>query len=86
MQTTQVQLKISLSEQLNDLLLGKAQRLGIPLTQYVKHIIVKEVEKEKYPTYQMSEKTEKALKRAIKEHKAGKTKTINDISAFFKQL
>jgi len=47
MQTTQVQLKISLSEQLNDLLLGKAQRLGIPLTQYVKHIIVKEVEKEK---------------------------------------
>jgi len=86
MQTTQVQLKISLSEQLNRLLLGKAQRLGIPLTQYVKHIIVKEVEKEECPTYQMSEKTEKALKKAMKEHKAGKTIKINDLNAFFKQL
>ena len=86
MQTTQVQLKISLSEQLNSLLLGKAQRLGLPLTQYVKHIIVKEVEKEEYPTFQMSKKTEKALKKAIKDEKAGKTIKIDDLDIFFKQL
>ena len=86
MQTTQIQLKVSLSERLNDLLLGKAERLGIPVTQYVKHIIIKEVEKEEYPTYQMSERTEKALVKAMKEYKAGKTKKIENLSAFFKQL
>jgi len=86
MKTTQIQLKISLSEQLNNLLLGKAERLGLPLTQYVKHIIVKEVEKEEYPTYQMSEKTKKALKKAIKEEKEGKLVKIEDLDAFFKQL
>jgi hypothetical protein len=31
--------------------LQKTERLGLPLTQYAKHIIVKEVEKDEYPTY-----------------------------------
>lgn len=86
MQTTQIQLKISLSEQLNSLLLGKAERLGLPLTQYVKHIIIKEVEKEEYPTYQMSERTKRALKKAIKEKMDGKLVKVEDLDAFFKQL
>ena len=46
MNTQQIQLKISLSDQLNDLLQSKAARLGIPVTQFVKHLIIKDVETE----------------------------------------
>lgn len=43
---SQVQLKISLSPQLNNLLKDRAARLGVPVTQFVKHLIVKEVDEE----------------------------------------
>lgn len=68
--TSQVQLKISLSEQLSDLLESKAARLGVPTTQFVKHLIIKEVENEVYPTFKASnwleEKTKKAMKQLNK--------------------
>lgn len=54
-QSSQIQLKISLSEQLNDLLESKAARLGVPVTQLVKHLILKEVKNEDYPLFQASE-------------------------------
>ncbi len=81
MQNTQIQLKISLSQQLNDLLKSKAARLGVPVTQFVKHLIVEEVKEEEYPTFQMSERSEKRLKDAM-EHR---DETV-DASTFFKQL
>ena len=67
MSVTQVQLKVSLSEQLNDLLKSKAQRLGVPVTQLVKFIIIKEVEREEYPVFAASERVEKKAEKALKE-------------------
>lgn len=84
MQTTQVQLKISLSGELNDLLKGKAQRLGVPVTQLVKYIILKEVEKEEYPTFVASENLEQISEKAMKE--IDKSVEVSDIDAFFKTL
>ena len=84
-QSAQIQLKISLSEQLNDLLESKAARLGVPVTQFVKHIILKEVEEE-YPTFAMSERTEKRARQALKEYAKGKAGIIDDIDTFFKKL
>lgn len=86
MNTTQIQLKVSLSQQLNDLLQFKAARLGVPVTQFVKHIIMKEVENENYPTFQMSERTEQKVKEAMQDYAAGKAIKVNDISDFFKNL
>ncbi|CAN5203983.1 hypothetical protein BH09PAT2_BH09PAT2_05460 [soil metagenome] len=86
MQTTQVQIKISLSEQLNNLLQNKAERLGVPVTQFVKYIIMKEVEKEEYPTYQMSENAEEEVKQAMQEYKNGNAVDVKNISEFFKNL
>ena len=83
MQSAQIQLKISLSEQLNDLLRSKAARLGLPVTQFVKHLIVEEVKEEEYPSFQMSERTEKRAKKAMKDYEEGK---VVDASLFFKQL
>lgn len=82
-QSSQVQLKISLSQQLNDLLQSKASRLGIPVTQFVKHMIIKEVEDEKHPTFEMSERTEKIAKKALEDYKKGKAVNASD---FFEQL
>ena len=80
-QNSQIQLKISLSGQLNDRLESKAARLGVPVTQYVKHLILKEVELEDYPTYQASEQVERNTQQALKQM----DKAI-DASAFFKTL
>ncbi len=81
MSAQQIQLKISLSEQLNDLLASKAARVGIPVTQLVKHLIIKEVEDLEYPTFQMSENTEKRAHEAMEQ-----IDKALDASDFFKQL
>lgn len=65
MNTTRVQLKISLSEQLNSLLQSKAARFGVPLTQFVKHLILKEIDTQEYPTFKLSNRSEKRLKEAM---------------------
>ena len=78
---SQIQLKISLSEQLNDLLESKAARLGIPVTQFVKHLILKEVENEPFPTFMASQSVEANTTKALEEY----DKAI-DASVFFNQL
>ncbi|HRN96702.1 MAG TPA: hypothetical protein PLD54_04605 [Candidatus Levybacteria bacterium] len=82
-QSSQIQLKISLSPQLNDHLESKAARLGVPVTQFVKHLILKEVDREEYPVFQMSPRTEKRAQQALKDYKDGKA---IDASDFFAQL
>ncbi|MEK7534515.1 MAG: hypothetical protein AAB600_04215 [Patescibacteria group bacterium] len=84
MNTLQVQLKISLSEQLKDLLESKAARLGVPITQFVKHLIIKEVEDEEYPTFQMSKRSEKRLKEAMKQ--IDHAVKVDDVREYFRKL
>lgn len=61
------QLKINLSEELQDLLLSKAAKLGIPLTQYAKHVLIKDVENEEYPTFRASAQTEEVAQKALEQ-------------------
>lgn len=61
------QLKLNLSEELQSLLQAKASKFGVPLTQYVKHIIMKDVEDQEYPVFKASEETEKAASQALKD-------------------
>jgi len=81
MNTTQIQLKISLSEQLNELLTTKAAYIGVPVTQLVKHLIINEVKNLNYPTFQMSQSTEKRAQEAMNQ-----IDNAVDASDFFKQL
>lgn len=78
---TQVQLKLSLSERLNDLLQSKAARLGVPVTQLVKHLIINDVERENYPMFPASKQVEKNTQEALKQI----NKAV-DVSVFFKTL
>lgn len=82
--TTQVQLKISLSEQLKDLLESKAQRLGLPITQFVKHLIVKEVEDEEYPTFLASDRTLQKAKKALQDK--DKAVIVSNVHEYFNNL
>ncbi len=75
------QLKINLPEQLQSLLQEKASRFGVPLTQYVKHLIMKDVEDEEYPVFKASEATKMATKQSLKDF----NKAV-DAKDFFKQL
>ena len=84
MNTQQVQLKISLSDQLNDLLQSKATRLGIPVTQFVKHLIIKDVETEEFPILAASERTINKAKEALKNR--DKAVKVVDIHEYFKNL
>jgi len=81
MNTTQIQLKISLSDRLNELLTSKATLVGLPVTQLVKYLIIKEVKDLEHPLFQMSENTEKRTRQAIKQ-----ISQAIDASDFFKQL
>lgn len=84
MSTTQIQLKISLSEQLNNLLTTKANQLGLPVSQFVKYLIVKEVEDNSYPTFQMSARTEQRANEAMQQ--IDQATDIDNIDDFFKNL
>lgn len=78
---TPIQLKINLTKELQELLESKASKFGIPLTQYVKHVLMKDVENEEYPVFRASEETEKAAEEALEQlDKALDSKT------FFKML
>ncbi|MBI2338613.1 hypothetical protein HYU95_05535 [Candidatus Daviesbacteria bacterium] len=82
--TSQIQLKISLSEQLSDLLQSKAARLGVPVTQFVKHLIMKEVENEAVPVFEASDWLEHKTGKALKEIK--KAVEVKDVHQFFQNL
>ncbi len=84
MSTSQVQLKLSLSEQLSDLLKSRAQRLGLPVTQLVKYMVVKELEKEEFPIFAASDELEKISEKALKE--IDNSVSIDDIDEFFRNL
>ncbi len=80
----QMQIRVSVSQQLGDLLKSKADRLGLPLTQLVKYLIIKEVEGEEYPVFKASEETEIAVAKAIEE--LPKLKSVTNIRDYLKQL
>jgi len=82
--TGQIQIRVSISQQLGDLLKSKAERLGVPITQLVKHLIIDEVRNEEYPVFKASAVTEKAAKEAM-EH-IDQAVDIDNVNEFFKNL
>lgn len=76
-----IQLKINLPEELQELLQSKASKFGVPLTQYVKHVLIKDVEDEEYPVFKASAETEQAAKEALEQL----DKAVNS-KDFFAQL
>ncbi len=78
---TPIQLKINLTAQLQELLASKAGKFGVPLTQYVKHVLMKDVQDLEYPVFKASEETEKAAQEALQQ-----LDKSSDAKSFFKNL
>ena len=83
MNGNQAQIKIRVSDQLNDLLKLKAARLGLPVTQLIKYIIIKDIEDEN-PVFTASSQLEKISEKAIKE--LDKSIEVDDVDDFFNKL
>ena len=84
--TQQAQIKINLPLALKEFLESKANKFGIPLAGYIKHLMLKDVENMQYPEFELSKKSEKAYKRALKAQKEGKLVSVDNIYEFFKTL
>ena len=84
--TQQAQIKVNLPVQLKEYLESKANKFGMPLAGYIKHLILVDVADMDYPVYEASDRTVKAYKKALKEQKQGKLVATDDIDKFFKEL
>lgn len=82
--TQQAQIKLNLPLALKDFLESKASKFGMPLAGYIKHLILKDVADLEYPTFEASDRTIRAYKKALK----GKDKAIvvTNVKEFFKNL
>lgn len=84
--TQQSQIKVNLPIQLKEYLESKANKFGMPLAGYIKHLILEDVADMDYPVFEASEKTIKAYKKALKEQSQGKLIKVGDIDKFFEEL
>ena len=84
--TQSAQVKLTLSPQLRMIAQNKADVFGMPLSSYIKHLILVDVKDSEIPVYRMSEKTEKKGLKALKAHRARKTILVEDIDKFFDSL
>lgn len=86
MNTTQAQIKVNLPIPMKEYLESKANKFGMPLAGYIKHLILKDIEHMDYPTYKASKKTEDSYEKALKEYDKGESVQVEDIDTFFKEL
>lgn len=84
--TQQSQIKLNLPLPLKEFLESKASKFGIPITVYVKHLILKDISNQDYPVFQASKRTEKAYEKAMKDYKEGKTIEVKNLKTFFDSL
>lgn len=81
MDTQQTSYRLNISVKLDKLLQSKADSFGVPVTQYIKHLILKDVEDHVYPTFRMTSQTEEKIEEALQD-----IDQAVDAKTFFKQL
>lgn len=86
MNTAQAQIKVNISQAMKEYLDSKANKFGMPVAGYIKHLILKDIENMDYPVYQVSEETEKAYRKAVEEAEGGKLIKVNDVDKFLDEL
>jgi len=82
MSTMKDQIKISLSPQLKTIIALKASDIGIPITQYVKYLIINDIKYD--PILKASKKTEDRAKLAMEE--INNLNPVQNIKNFLEEL
>lgn len=75
-QIVQEQIKVSVSPELKSLVRFRAQNIGVPITQYVKNLIINDVKQS--PPFQVSEASEKRIGQSLKDLAEGRYTVIRD--------
>lgn len=83
--TQQAQIKVNLPLQLKEFLESKANKFGMPLAGYIKHLILVDVADMAYPEFEASARTVRSYKKALK-NKSKAIKVKGDIGEFLEQL
>ena len=84
MNTAQIQLRLTLSDQLYDFLRGEASRFGMTVTQVVKHMIFEKAQKSEYHTFAASDRTIQRAKEAMLN--IDKATEVKNIDEYFKRF
>ncbi len=81
-----IQLKVTLPVELYDYLESKAQRFGLAMATYIKHLVIKDVEDMDIPIFKMSSKTEAVALKALKDYRAGKVTKVESVDELLDSL
>lgn len=60
------QIKLNLPMEMKILAEKKAKKFGLTLSSYLRYLLLNEIKVEEYPVYEASDRTEKAVARAMK--------------------
>lgn len=84
------QIRVTLPLQLSEILLAKADRLGLGLATYLKHLAISDAQAKDgdfhYPGYEASERSLMALRDALRDENEGKLIRVNDLDEYFDNL
>jgi len=83
--TQATQIKVTLPDELYLLVKSKADRFGLNLAAYMRHLAIAD-SKNDFPTYPMSANTEELGLKALEEYRAGKTIKVTDVDKYFENL
>ena len=84
MQSQTTQIRVTLPIELQGYLQAKAGKFGLSMASYIKNLIINDVKDVEYPVMQVSERTEQAYKKALKER--DKAIEVTDIDTYFDSL
>lgn len=80
------QIKVTLPDELYLHLKSKAEKFGLSLASYIRHLVINDVKDVDIPVFKMSKQREEIGLKAIKDYKAGKTTLIKDLDKYFDNL
>jgi hypothetical protein len=78
------QLKVTLPLNLLDYAQASAQRFGLSMSAYLKHLVIEDVKDNTIPEFNMSESTEKIALKALNDFQSGKLEKIESVDQLFK--
>ncbi len=84
MNSQTIQLRVTLSVELQSYLKVRASKFGLNMSSYIKNLIINDVKDMDYPVMKASEKTEKSYEKAIKER--NKATEVKNLEEFFENL
>lgn len=85
-QTQATQIKITLPDELYLHLRSKAEKFGLNLASYIRHLVINDVKDIDIPVFKMSESREKIALKALEDYKNGKTKAIDNVDDYLAGL